>query len=398
MEQKNDAGLELILTGDFNRWDSLWGGNLIAAHSLQGEAEPLLDLMSKLNLQSLLPRGTVTYSARSVSSTIDLIFATARLAEEIDVCQVYECNHGSDHEAVHLRFSVTMSAPLSTPWLMFKSAPWAKISSEIKDGTAKIDTSPKDINEYSKQLMRIVTGAIDSHVPRAKPSPYAKRWWTESLSVLRKNYTRLRNQMSRRRRNGEAKLPQLDAQAWVAKSVYFKAVCEQKKKHWENFLEDNENIWQALKYLSNGTGTAGFASISGLKTPEDQLVDKNSEIATTLLSKFFPPLPPYLRPEKETCYNQLSTPAITENDIQSAIFQASPLKGPGCDRIPALVWQKTWPVLKGYSVPLIQSSLRQGKLPNAWKIAKILPLKKPNKGNYALPWKTSAYPPFANFE
>lgn len=93
--------------------------------------------------------------------------------------------------------------------------------------------------------------------------------------------------MSRRRRNGEAKLPQLDAQAWVAKSVDFKAVREQKKKHWEGFLEDNENIWQA-----------GFASISGLKTPEDQLVDKNSDIATTLLSKFFPPLPPYLGPRK----------------------------------------------------------------------------------------------------
>lgn len=104
--------------------------------------------------------------------------------------------------------------------------------------------------------------------------------------------------MSRRRRNGEAKLPQLDAQAWVAKSVYFKAFREQKKKHWEDFLEDNENIWQALKYLSDGTGTAGFASISGLKTPEDQLVDKNSEIAATLLSKFFPSLPAYSGPRK----------------------------------------------------------------------------------------------------
>lgn len=76
---------------------------------------------------------------------------------------------------------------------------------------------------------------------------------------------------------------------------------------------------------------------------------------------------------------------MTEIDIQNAIFQASPLKDPGCDRIPALVWQKTWPVLKGYSVPLFQSSLCQGKPPNAWKIAKNFTLKKPNKGNYALP-------------
>ena len=35
-------------------------------------------------------------------------------------------------------------------------------------------------------------------------------------------------------------------------------------------------------------------------------------------------------------------------------------------------------------MPLFQSSLQQGKLPNTWKIAKILLLKKPNKGNYTL--------------
>lgn len=43
-------------------------------------------------------------------------------------------------------------------------------------------------------------------------------------------------------------------------------------------------------------------------------------------------------------------------------------------------------------VPLFQSLLQQGKLPDTWKIAKILPLKKPNKGNYLLP---GAYHPIS---
>lgn len=72
--------------------------------------------------------------------------------------------------------------------------------------------------------MSIVTEAVDKHVPKAKPSPYAKRWWTESLLVLRKSYTKLRNQIRRRRRNREDYSPRLDAQAWVAKNVYFKAI------------------------------------------------------------------------------------------------------------------------------------------------------------------------------
>lgn len=68
------------------------------------------------------------------------------------------------------------------------------------------------------------------------------------------------------------------------------------------------------------------------------------------------------------------------------------MKGAGHDRIPALVWQKTWPILKDFLVPLFQVSLLEGKLPAIWKIAKILPLRKPNKGNYALP---GAYRPIS---
>ena len=117
-EKSVDADLELILTGDFNRWDSLWGGNQVAIHGRQGEAEPLVELMAELNLQNLLPRGTVTYSARAVSSTIDLIFTTARLAEEVEQSEIYECNHGSDHEAIHSLFSTAISMPLSAPRLI----------------------------------------------------------------------------------------------------------------------------------------------------------------------------------------------------------------------------------------------------------------------------------------
>lgn len=72
-EKSQYSDLEIILTGDFNRWDTLWGGNRV------------------LNLQLLLPPGTITYQGRGRSSpncsTIDLIFATERLAGELLICQ-----------------------------------------------------------------------------------------------------------------------------------------------------------------------------------------------------------------------------------------------------------------------------------------------------------------------
>ena len=170
----------------------------MAIHRWQEEAEPLVELMAELNLQNLLPRGTVTYSARAVSFTTDLIFTTACLAEKVEQSEIYKCNHGLEYEAIYLLFFTIVSMPLSASRLIFKNAPLAKICEEISNNTARITASAQEINNYTQQLMSIVTNAMDKHVCKAKPSPYAKRWWTEDLSVLRKCYTRLRNQIRRR--------------------------------------------------------------------------------------------------------------------------------------------------------------------------------------------------------
>lgn len=105
----------------------------------------------------------------------------------------------------------------------------------------------------------------------------------------------------------------------------------------------------------------------------------------TLLHKFFPPLPGYISPIYNAPPNPLPMTAVTEKEVHAAIFSASPLKGPGCDGLPAAIWQKTWLVLKSHLVGLFIESLRQGRLPRAWKTAKIIPLRKPNKGDYTSP-------------
>lgn len=48
--QQDCPELEIILTGDFNRWDTLCGGNQIASHSRQGEGEILINFVGEFNL------------------------------------------------------------------------------------------------------------------------------------------------------------------------------------------------------------------------------------------------------------------------------------------------------------------------------------------------------------
>jgi hypothetical protein len=52
--------------------------------------------------------------------------------------------------------------------------------------------------------------------------------------------------------------------------------------------------------------------------------------------------------------------------------------------MPAIVWRKLWPTIKNEVTALFQSSLRKGYLPHQWRHAKIIPLKKPGKPDYAV--------------
>ena len=82
---------------------------------------------------------------------------------------------------------------------LFKNAPWNEIKQAVE-----VDLRHEPIVEGTQkkanQLLRIVSDNVFWLTPIAKPSSYAKRWWTDDLTRLRKVYTRLRNQASTDRR------------------------------------------------------------------------------------------------------------------------------------------------------------------------------------------------------
>jgi len=51
--------VDIMIIGDFNRYNQLWGGDDVSS-ARQGEADPIIDLMNKFGLSSLLKRGTKT--------------------------------------------------------------------------------------------------------------------------------------------------------------------------------------------------------------------------------------------------------------------------------------------------------------------------------------------------
>ncbi|KJZ69719.1 hypothetical protein HIM_10888 [Hirsutella minnesotensis 3608] len=292
---------DVLLAGDFNRHDLLWSGNEVSARR-QGEGQPIIDLMSDFGLCSLLPRGTKTWQGRDKESTIDLVLASAELADEVTSCVIHPTEHGSDHRAIQTTFDIRVPERTFPQRLLLRNAPWTAIAARVEDELRPLPWTV-GVQTQADQLMRVVTKVLQDLTPRAQPPPYAKRWWTKDLTRLRRMYT----------------------------------------------------------YEGKG------------------------EQAEELLSTFFPPLPSRIEPEGERPQRgEIAMPDLTLQEIEEKVMAAKPWKAPGEDGLPAIVWKKLWHVVKVRVWTLFDSSLREGVVPHQWRTAKIIPLRKPGKGDYTL--------------
>ncbi|KAJ5860661.1 uncharacterized protein N7529_007971 [Penicillium soppii] len=133
---RRDSGtvVEIMIMGDFNRHDQLWGGDEVSSVR-QGEAESIIDLMNEFGLSSLLKRGTKTWHGGGYSgdceSTIDLVLASENLTDSMIKCAVHGTGHGSDHVTIKTIFDVPWTAPTQTDRLLLKNAPWKEINARI---------------------------------------------------------------------------------------------------------------------------------------------------------------------------------------------------------------------------------------------------------------------------
>jgi exonuclease III len=125
---RRDAGtvVEIMIVGDFNRHDQLWGGDDVSL-TRQGEADPIIDLMNEFSLSSLLKRGTKIWhgggQTEDCESTIDLVLASENLTQSMVKCAIYGTEHGSDHRAIDTVFDAPWPAPQHPERLLLKNAP-----------------------------------------------------------------------------------------------------------------------------------------------------------------------------------------------------------------------------------------------------------------------------------
>lgn len=207
--------------------------------------------MLENKLQLLLPRGTPTYESYNGvnSSTIDLSLASQHLTNLLIKCEILPMEHGSDHWAIEILFEISFEEDLApVGGLLYEKANWARIQESFRASMPhhRICRTKNDLEEYNTDLMHNITICLEE-IPKAKPSPYAKRWWTPLLTELRKDMSTWLNRWTTSKRQGSPCMFFL-VNARQAKQLHFREMKRQKKLHWEAFLEDPHNIWRAHSY------------------------------------------------------------------------------------------------------------------------------------------------------
>ena len=186
-------------------------------------------MMNELALNSLLPRGTKTWQNRDHETTIDLTLASEGLSDAMLKCAIHQTDHGADHRAIDTVIDISVPTPIQEDRLLLKNASWKEINARIAL-TLGTTVTEGTVQQMTDRLMETVQEAIQALTPKARPTPYPKRWWTTDLTQLRRIYTYWRNRARGERRAGWVSTELEDTTKAAAKQ-YHSAVRQQKKRH-----------------------------------------------------------------------------------------------------------------------------------------------------------------------
>ena len=169
---------EHILLGDFNLHHPLWCGP--RNPSTHAAADRLVSAMFEHNMALVSPKGVTTWEAHGHTSTIDLVFMSPFLQQQVVRCEVREdLDFGSDHYPIATRLLLNTICPDPVPRHRWKGMNIEAILAGAQHlATPEGLQTAGNVDGYTRYLIGFIQGLIEHTVPWAKPSPHGQPWWT----------------------------------------------------------------------------------------------------------------------------------------------------------------------------------------------------------------------------
>lgn len=372
----------LIIAGDFNAKNTLWGGNITDDRGEELSEFLLLNNLFLLNNRDSLP----TFESARGTSWIDISAVSGNLLSQVAHWDVLEIDSLSDHQYVSFGLFNATNTPVKKITLqgliklynIIQHDSWFEniIIHSNKESIEHVLSKFYDkFNRWVKQCERNVKG-------QKRTTP----WWNAELQQ-----TRLRNNAYRRRyqRCNNFELRNSYKREYYDYKQYYKdLIISAKMTSWHSFcFEATKKSLFGIPYklaFNKITTTAPLPPI--IKTDytyttshtesiiyilnnlfRTDSTETDSQLISTLRERI---VSPHLGP---------SDPNFTYQEINTIIMNLRTKTAPGLDKITASMVKQLWQYKSSFMLSLFNSCLKAGHFPHCWKKGKIILLNKPNR-------------------
>ena len=316
------------------------------------------------------------------SNTLDLIFTN----EEGMISKVeHNAPLGKSHHSI-LTFSVECYKQKTKfiPTYMYNKADFEGMRASLQEidwQEAMRDSSCEEAwQTFSVKLEEITA----KHVPKTKPPPTKTKtkkppWVTDELTKKIKEKQKLFRKYMKTRQSEDQK-----SYSRARNQVRWK--CRQEAKRHEISIAEEaktspKGVFNyAKRKMKTKTGIADL-------TKEDGTLASSSEEKANVLNDFFSsvftledtthmPATPEPTPMKP-----ITSIRITESEVRKRLDKLNPTKATGPDGIPPRLLQELSEDLAGPLTVIMNKSMEEGKIPEIWKKANVVPIFKKGKKN-----------------
>jgi len=222
-------------------WDKAHNAHLFTRASLD-RAQQLIDSVTELDLQMALPKGLPTLQAMAsgVHTWPNNVFSSTTLNSTIIKCMTVpgEQPERSDHLLIVVAIDVEPEMHMVVHRPNYCAADWGEFRKELAARLSELEVREElqDAGEFSRrleELTQVIKDAIEDKIPKTKPSPYMKHWWSNELTSRCKEVCKLAHQAYRRRAHPQDPIHQAHK---AIRNMYSAMIECAKKAHWDGFL------------------------------------------------------------------------------------------------------------------------------------------------------------------
>lgn len=380
---------KVMIVGDFNARSKMWHDRLTDENGRKVE-----DFVSRNDLFIMNLQGHPTTFSSNGNSNIDLTIVNGALLGSIVGWRVRENWTSSDHRVITFELSnAPQNSPLASnkiPRFAIKIADWGLFARQLVGSWDSVEALPEinsieEIDDRVELITTQLTSVCNNSIPKKRVAKRQNSWWNSNLRKLRSSMHKLRRAYQKERNQiaKELKLSLFRA----ARNKYFHEVFIAKQSSFQRYVTEhgNNDPWGLVYKFAAGKARPPevlntIRKTSGVVT--DTWHDTRLELLNSLLPDETPDVTGPQAEMREIATNNswisdAEDPPFTWEEVNSALTCFKRNKSPGLDNLNAEIIQLAWPIIGTSIVRLLNSCLKFGYFPKAWKKGEMIIIKKP---------------------